>query len=398
MNQLQHQTFICRCLSPFTQLQDLEALRALIRSDSVVWNEVVQTASEHLVTAALFCALERKGLLPLLPEELREYLSAVHELNRQRNRRLHEQLRNLLSLLNDIGIQPVLLKGAAGLFDDLYLDPAERMMGDLDLLIREADMHRAVKQMFAEGYRYCETEEVLPSPLPTDAEENPITTMKSRGMGFMHHIFAVFHPNEAASVELHLHPLLHLKRAALLDTALFWRDSTLMSKNGLEARLPSLEHRIVHNFLHVQIQDGHAWYADLRLRQLYEFVQICDRYRDRIKWDAVLKQIDGIGFRHSFRAYLLSAQGLFQLPIPAGISTTIIANVLDRRRQLQYRYAWFGKLNKFVIYYCLRLARELSPIRVRLKYDTLPLTVGYWQQIREVSSRLLQKFYKQMIG
>lgn len=62
------------------------------------------------------------------------------------------ELRRAGRILTDGGIPFLLLKGAAYLVD-LYEDPAERALTDVDLLIRRSDAGRAARRLSEEGFR-----------------------------------------------------------------------------------------------------------------------------------------------------------------------------------------------------------------------------------------------------
>ncbi len=62
------------------------------------------------------------------------------------------ELRRAGRILTDAGIPFLLLKGAAYLVD-LYEDPAERVLADVDLLIRRSDAERVARRLAEAGYR-----------------------------------------------------------------------------------------------------------------------------------------------------------------------------------------------------------------------------------------------------
>ena len=77
-----------------------------------------------------------------MPDELRDYLAAMHERRRERNRPCAPSSTRVAACLNGIDIVPVALKGAIRLIDGLWPDPALRFMHDLDLLVPEDALSR----------------------------------------------------------------------------------------------------------------------------------------------------------------------------------------------------------------------------------------------------------------
>jgi Uncharacterised nucleotidyltransferase len=92
-------------------------------------------ASEQLVTPALAAAVLRLHLLGKGNEELGRYFEGVLDLNRKRNRLIGGQVRAILDVLNPRGIEPIGLEGIAHLLMELFHDPGERVIGDIDLLV-----------------------------------------------------------------------------------------------------------------------------------------------------------------------------------------------------------------------------------------------------------------------
>src|SRR5262249_59286270 len=56
-------------------------------------------------------------------------------------------------ILNGIDVVPVFLKGAAHLVSGLYADPAQRVMVDLDVLVRPDRLSDCVACLQANGYK-----------------------------------------------------------------------------------------------------------------------------------------------------------------------------------------------------------------------------------------------------
>src|SRR6188768_1934314 len=77
------------------------------------WMAMLDLANRSLATAQLGAAVMSTSATDQVPEDVRVFLLDVQSRNRERNRRLVEQLKDSLRALNAAGIVPVLLKGAA---------------------------------------------------------------------------------------------------------------------------------------------------------------------------------------------------------------------------------------------------------------------------------------------
>jgi hypothetical protein len=113
---------------------------------------------------ALLAMARRHGLAPLLWSSLRKLelpAPLAAELRRDyhhtaaANAVLRDELWRLLDTLEAAGVEPVLLKGAA-LAWRTYSSPAQRPMGDLDLLVAPQQVESAVAALEAAGYEWLD--------------------------------------------------------------------------------------------------------------------------------------------------------------------------------------------------------------------------------------------------
>ena len=141
------------CLTLRSHPERAEAVRELLRSGRVNWEELVWVSTSMLVHTAMYVNLERAGLLEELPDDLVEFLSKHTEAARERNRLTLSQIQEVTSLLNTHGISPIFTKGAAHHLSNLYEDPAERLMGDIDLLVQPDQVLKTWKVLKMNGYK-----------------------------------------------------------------------------------------------------------------------------------------------------------------------------------------------------------------------------------------------------
>ena len=112
----------------------------------------------------------------------------------------------------------------------------------------------------------------------------------------------------------------------------------------MHLQVPSLAHRLLHNSLHHQVQDG-AWADDRRsLRSLLEFAQWRGLPAAReLDWPALLAGLDAVGVGDAVRVDLLATQHLFGQPLPAGVRPTPVALAIEGRfwwRQAHPLLSW----------------------------------------------------------
>ena len=156
---LQNFLGLCQFLALNQATETIERLRCEIRRDSVDWEAIVQIANQQLVSPALWISLMDKGLHEDLPDELRCYLSGLHNLNVQRNGLIKQQAEEIITSLNRVGIEPILLKGGALLLTNAFSDFGTRIMEDLDIMVLGTDVEQSWKTLSSLGYRNHESNE-----------------------------------------------------------------------------------------------------------------------------------------------------------------------------------------------------------------------------------------------
>lgn len=223
---------------------------------SFSWEQFVQVGSSHLVLPALYVKLQNAGLLHSLPEELANYLGELHTLNIERNKNLLKQVRWLNQLLHQSGIQSVFLKGSGALLQELYPDPGERILSDIDCMVSENDFENTVQVLKMEGYTHPPFH---PASLP-----------------MMHHYPSLFKAGEPAQVEIHKFPVGR-------------RQLRYLKLEDMNARLLQLDKpdgptilsggdQILINVIHSQLKDRGQYYANISLRNIYEFYRLTRKH------------------------------------------------------------------------------------------------------------------------
>ncbi len=232
MTPLEVQQIIGRLLAPNATPDCNGELRTWITEGSIDWRQMVAIASEHLVAPALSLKLQQRGLLALLDLELRNYLSSLAGLNRQRNQQILNQMADLIHVLDDIGVTPLFLKGTAHVLLGLYSNLSQRVIGDIDLLVPKEHLVECVVALRDHGY----VDTSRPKPLPPNH----------------HHAHPLIHNLHPAAVELHTHLIAKRWRSAL-PTAHVVDNATQHEVDGQTVLLPYPEDLIVHNIAHSQL-------------------------------------------------------------------------------------------------------------------------------------------------
>ena len=340
-------------IPPKTTWLDLAALLdpAGVLSDHVDtspdrdWLALFRLATAHLVAPSLYATLAARTQLDRIPPDVCEALAALYQLNHQRNRRLRAVLRDTVQLLNQAGIEPLLLKGAIALLPDQYPHAFARMLGDLDLGVAGTEAHRAAEVLRAAGF-YC-----APNINPANWSSDH------------HHLVPLFHPSGDGYVEIHQELFVtHVPKVAL-SLPMMQASTQTLDWDGLRLRIPSLEHRLLHNALHHQLQDQAFFFGRLSLRQLLEFAQLrALPGATDLDWPGLFQRLDAAQANDAVCGYLLAAQRLFGQPLPEGVALTCAALRAEGRFWLRLRHPRLGRGLEWLA----RLPRRLPNLPKRL--------------------------------
>jgi hypothetical protein len=328
------------------------------------WKEVVGQASEHFVLAAFAAAMRDLNLAGALEPELRGFLAAVHAANEERNGELYRQLAEVVAKLNRIGIEPVLLKGAARLVDGLYPDLGWRMMWDLDVLVSQIRLANVVVALRELGY----------------APKSESTTIK-------HHYPALAHPHHPALVELHGELLEEPRQRRLLNAVELIEASRPIVFDSRRARLPSVEHQIFHLVGHCQVHhSGHAM-GRVALRDRLEAAALLRRSADSMRWQSIFDRFTAAGYRRPLLTFLLSLDDAGFGPAPVAARLDFLTRLQGQRVSLQARSPAAMWINLRVIN-CATLLKGMVTRRGerRATLDLLVRKTG--QRTREVLKHL----------
>lgn len=290
----------------------LEALLACLVGDpppDTDWERVIAAANRALVTGTMAERLRQRGAWDALPAEVRAFLSAILERARQRNARLDAQLAEALSALNQVGIVPLLIKGAAIRFTPGAGAGAGRLLSDLDLMIPAEAMPRAVGCLRALGYRFY--------------VEDPAE----------HRLAVLFREEDVGMLDLH--SCMKAPRP-LVDAEAIARDAAPFAIEGGRALLPSPTSQALMLVVHDQLQDRDYWRGLVDLRHLLDLDGLA-RTPEGMDWPALAAWFPPGYPSRALQTALLTAHRLIGTPVPAPLVSGWRPRLQLARRRLQAR-------------------------------------------------------------
>jgi hypothetical protein len=243
--------FLGKCLALGEDGEKSPEVILTIREEAVNWELFVSMASGHLVLPSVYLRFKRYGIISDLPGELNDHLKMIYELNYQRNTAILAQISRINRLFATAGIVPVYLKGAGNLLDHLYEDAGERMLGDIDLLVSDAEFFQAVKLLKDEGYE---------QPCPFFEDEKATTK----------HFPRLAHPKEPADVEIHRVPV-ELSLSAHFNYEII-RPKVKLIETSPPCYVLYDQHKVILNFMHGFMA------GDVRLMRSISFRNMTDLF------------------------------------------------------------------------------------------------------------------------
>ena len=373
MNRVQAFLFLGRCLArPMGPGPQTQTLREELTSGGVDWPKVIELASRHYVTPALYWALQEKGLLEALPDDLLEYLSAMHDLNRERNLRLVKQTGDIAGLLNKSGVEPLVLKGVGNLLAGLYGDPAVRFIGDLDILVPQDRLRDCVDALMAAGY----------APV---AGAEPIADSH---MAAYCHFTGLVCKGQAAPVDVHW-AVIYPEDRYLLPPDEVRNEAKMIVLEGSKVRVPGALHRAVTSIAHAQLRHWAHWAGQVRMRDLYDLFLLTGETRAGVDWPRIVEKFRRAGYGNALRTALMMAERLFGLPMPDKVGPPFAARWRWYRAMMLVKYPWLHAPS-------LAVAQEIGYVRSaftdtamgRLRREKLMTPKWYIRHVKALIKRL----------
>ena len=120
--------------------------------NNINFEKLITLTSGHLMLPALFFNIQKKKAASLFPEDFIAYIKSIYAINKARNEILLDEAKELSELLVKNNIKHIFLKGTALLLSNVFEDIGERMMCDIDLIIRHKDEEKIKKVLEKNNY------------------------------------------------------------------------------------------------------------------------------------------------------------------------------------------------------------------------------------------------------
>ena len=150
--------------------------------------------------------------------------------------------------------------------DNLYSDIAERMIGDIDLLVQEHDYIKAINLVMGLGYK-----------------NNALIFVD---INSLKHYPRMWRQDVPADIEIHRVPVT-IKYSKQFSTDLIFQcKKAIPYRENCYVQID--EHKVIHNFIHSQLCNSGYKYKITSLRDLYDFHLLSKR----VNLDKILLQVE----------------------------------------------------------------------------------------------------------
>ena len=286
----------------------------LCKNDLIDWEKFVKICSDNYVLPSIYLKFRTHHILDYLPQELREFLLEIYELNRSRNNSILEQIKSITAILNEKNIFPLYLKGVGNLLDESYFDIGERLMIDIDFLVPEEDFLTTAEIMINNGYLHYEDIEIF-------------ETWKWK------HYPPLYHPDFPAPIEIHRIPT-HHKRRWFNQEIINNEKKTVSTLKG--CFVPSFRHKIIHNFIHSQISHKGFLFGIIPLRDIYDLYLLSKQF-------SINETLPLIKKRNMAIAYFAFARNVFEFDNQFFSIQNLKYRILKKKHELNYNSPIFKK-------------------------------------------------------
>jgi hypothetical protein len=115
------------------------------------WDELLRKSAAHGISGLIFQRISLPAVRKMIPPWVIEGLSQQYSKTALKNLHIYHNLCKILTALQEVGIQVIVLKGAY-LAQIIYANLGLRSMKDIDLLVNKSDLGKAEQKLLDLGY------------------------------------------------------------------------------------------------------------------------------------------------------------------------------------------------------------------------------------------------------
>lgn len=337
--------------------------------------KIVSLANQFWLIGAFTQGIKTKQCWQYLSEVSQQYLDDVSHVYKLRTESLVEEVSISVKCLNKTNIIPILLKGAATLFNGVSSPNYIRYMSDIDILVKPLELDNALRNLVDRGYLL-------------DEENYDIDEFEH------HHETPLKRADSCCYIEMHRW---HLKKSllSLLTNDEVWGEAeNLRLSGGLLAKQLSPTHQIIMNIIHSELADRGYFEKAINLFQLTALYQLLAHYQKAIDWTAVIEHFERVGAKDVLFARLYAIEQLFKFIVPVDIERSkrtlffnqCISKYLPSNKAGNIGSVLLGQLS------------EYSHLSIRISHNADTFWAIQYARIKVLSVQFRKIFSKGYIG
>ncbi len=238
-----------------------------IISHSLNWEGVLESALSQGIAPLLCHNLKKFQKSHIIPKKVMDKLKKAYYANVARNMYFYEELKRILEAFYEKGVKVIVLTGPA-LDKIVYGDIGLRTFGDLDLLVKEEDLHFAKKIM-------------------SDLEYVSSRGKKSEEWNRKNHFHLPPYIQTVKSIAVEIH--WHITGDSFhINIDEWWEMAKVIRIDNCQVLIPSPEDMLIHLCLHLF---NHG-YNIITLRGLCDIFETLRYYRKEINWQRFQDKVD----------------------------------------------------------------------------------------------------------
>lgn len=238
---------------------------------SINFEKLVKIASSHLILPSLYTKLKEKNYLQFIPNELNIFLKEIYSINHNRNKELLTETKEISELFKLNNISHVFLKGSS-LVGEVFEEIGERMVGDIDILVKEIDFESSINLLKSIGYN----------------SKTDLYFFNQK------HYPRLINKNKLFSVEIHKRALKENKYVNLVY------EDIDQNKNANNVNCPNNYSQLEINIYNDQIND------DGYIKESFNFKSIYDTFMISKKFNLKLNNIKKNKYTENYLCYMYS--------------------------------------------------------------------------------------------
>lgn len=288
---------------------DAERLIALLSGGAVAaeifgeagWQRLIELAQKQSVAPLLYARLKERGITPspAIAQQLRKiYLVSV-----ARNTRLLHEVGKILRALQAVDIPVIPLKGTC-LAEAVYDNLALRQIGDVDLLVKPADLAKALAVLRTLGY-------VAAHPFEIESirqESHHMPQLSKRGGVTLELHWTIVNPRHKVHFDDN-------------DLDQVWSRATPVKIGGVQVLMLSPTDLLWHLCLHASVQHR---FDGIGLKGFWDMALVILRYGDEIDWEQFTRRVNQWGMANGMHLALQLTEEWTGVVIPAPVMRSLL--------------------------------------------------------------------------